>query len=155
MKVSRIKQTVRARDGYCCTNCGTTQVDHLREHGTILHVHRTVPGEPYRVESCVTLCRFCHNHLPRTSPFKGHVVTTATPRIKHGTVKVDREVRPLVAEAADAHRPKLNSQDWISLILFANAVKVLKDKAHIHPSTERCLQKYGITVDEALALAGD
>src|SRR5262245_13340311 len=61
----QIKEAVRARDDYRCTECGMTVTDHLAITGRTLEVHRLVPGSPYTLEGCITLCRRCHGPKPR------------------------------------------------------------------------------------------
>lgn len=60
-----IKAAVRARDGMRCRECGRTNEEELRELGWSLDVHRIVPGSPYTLEGCITLCRRCHGPKPR------------------------------------------------------------------------------------------
>lgn len=55
-----VKNAVRARDGHKCVECGITNKKHLRIRGRSLHVHRQIPGSPYTVEGCITLCHWCH-----------------------------------------------------------------------------------------------
>jgi 5-methylcytosine-specific restriction endonuclease McrA len=77
-----IKESVRKRDGYKCVDCGMTQGEvsriksaerwdrwrtHINPHAVQtysllfkLDVHRLVPGGPYALENCVTVCRKCH-----------------------------------------------------------------------------------------------
>jgi hypothetical protein len=62
----RIKATVRDRDGHRCTQCGMTARRHRRRYGRTLHVHRLLPGGPYTLEGCVTLCVRCHGDKPKS-----------------------------------------------------------------------------------------
>lgn len=66
-EIIRIKASVRARDGMCCTQCGLTNDQHKEKTGKQLDVHRVVPGSIYSVEPgvCATLCRTCHGPKPR------------------------------------------------------------------------------------------
>jgi hypothetical protein len=61
-----IKAAVRERDGYRCRDCGMTAAQHVERFGKTLEVHRVVPGSPYTVDGCVTLCRPCHGPKPRS-----------------------------------------------------------------------------------------
>lgn len=61
-----VKDQVRKRDEYRCTECGMTHQQHVEKHGTTLHVHRLVPGSIYTLEGCITLCFTCHASKPRS-----------------------------------------------------------------------------------------
>jgi hypothetical protein len=63
-----IKAVVRHRGGYRCVECGMTARQHVRLFGRTLDVHRTLPGEPYSVRTCVSLCRPCHLTKPKSPP---------------------------------------------------------------------------------------
>ena len=63
--IARVKEAVRARDGYRCAQCGLSQADHVARVGRRLEVHRITPGSLYSLEGCVTLCRDCHASRPR------------------------------------------------------------------------------------------
>lgn len=65
MSASTIKEDVRTRDNFRCTECGMMQEEHIALYGKRLEVHRKVPGSPYTLEGCVTLCRTCHYPKPR------------------------------------------------------------------------------------------
>ena len=66
--IQAVKSAVRARDGFCCTQCGMSNEEHKAHYGKSLHVHRLIPGSPYSVTpSCVTLCQVCHGPKPRRS----------------------------------------------------------------------------------------
>jgi hypothetical protein len=65
VNVATIKAAVRERDGYRCTECGMTHVEHVALHGRALEVHRVVPGSKYTVEGAVTLCKACHGSKPK------------------------------------------------------------------------------------------
>lgn len=43
-----------------------THTQHLARYGKKLDVHRVVPGSPYTVDGCVTLCRECHGPKPKS-----------------------------------------------------------------------------------------
>lgn len=62
----RIKANVRHRDGYRCRKCGMTEQEHQQQHEQTLHVHRLIPGTDYTEFGCVTLCRGCHDEMPRS-----------------------------------------------------------------------------------------
>lgn len=51
-----------------CTECGTSNDDHIAFTGRALDVHRLNPGSPYSVEGCVSLCRSCHGPKPKSVP---------------------------------------------------------------------------------------
>lgn len=58
---SKLKPSVRERDGCKCRCCGITQEEHFALHGADLEVHRIIPGISYHPSFCVTLCRECHD----------------------------------------------------------------------------------------------
>lgn len=60
------KAAVRDRDGYACVECGMTNEEHVATFGSILQVHRLVPGSHYTLDGCVTLCIPCHGPKPRS-----------------------------------------------------------------------------------------
>ena len=62
-----VKADVRERDGYKCRQCGMSNEEHLKEFGRILDVHRLIPGSEYVADWCVTLCRPCHNEMPKSA----------------------------------------------------------------------------------------
>lgn len=68
MTEAEIKRLVRERDGYKCTQCGMKQKEHIYWFDKQLDVHRLVPGSPYTVDGCVTLCRPCHGPKVRSRP---------------------------------------------------------------------------------------
>jgi hypothetical protein len=43
-----------------------TATEHIALFQRKLHVHRKVPGSPYSVEGCITVCIPCHGPLPRS-----------------------------------------------------------------------------------------
>jgi 5-methylcytosine-specific restriction endonuclease McrA len=93
-----IKAIVRYRDGFCCTECGLTNDQHVQAHGRSLDVHRIVPGSEYSVDGCVTLCRRCHKSKPKSprgSRPKPYVMVSLRPAIYEA----------LVALAKKNHRP--------------------------------------------------
>lgn len=60
--ITAIKAAIRERDGYACVRCGITADEYRKrpkKHKT-LDVHRKIPGSPYSLDGCVTLCRSCH-----------------------------------------------------------------------------------------------
>jgi hypothetical protein len=65
------KALVRHRDGYRCTDCGMTASEHFLRTGRNLDVHRLVPGSPYTIAGCVTLCRRCHRLKPKLPRLTG------------------------------------------------------------------------------------
>lgn len=65
MNVAQIKEAVRKRDGYRCTECGMTREQHQKRYGCTLEVHRIVPGSAYTMEGAVTLCCSCHGPKPK------------------------------------------------------------------------------------------
>lgn len=66
MNICKLKDDVRARDGYRCTKCGMTADEHRRRYGKTLDTHRIVPGSPYTMEGCQTLCKPCHRLMPKS-----------------------------------------------------------------------------------------
>lgn len=52
---SWVKYHVRERDGHKCVDCGSEP-----GAGDNWPVHRLVPGSPYTLEGCVTVCYKCH-----------------------------------------------------------------------------------------------
>lgn len=74
MNALKIKAAVRARDGHVCTRCGMTAAEHRARTGRTLEVHRRLPGSPYTVDGCVTLCRGCHGKEQKSPPGPGEVV---------------------------------------------------------------------------------
>jgi hypothetical protein len=79
----KVKEAVRARDGYRCRECGMTNAEHQRHFGRSLEVHRFIPGAAYTVEGCGTLCRWCHLKQPKSTHVRVY-------QMKNGAV------RPLV-----------------------------------------------------------
>ncbi len=79
-----IKKAVRGRDGNRCVHCSLSGADYQRVTGKNLDVHRTVPGSPYTLEGCVTVCPRCHKRLPRSAPngrdFQAVVISRETHR---------------------------------------------------------------------------
>lgn len=75
-RINAVKEAVRSRDGYCCTECGMSQTDHFKIYGKKLDVHRVVPSVEYTVGACVTVCRKCHGPKPRGKRH-GHPTRTA------------------------------------------------------------------------------
>lgn len=63
-----LKERVRQRDGYRCSECGMTQEEHKEKYGRRLEVHRLEPGSDYTEEGCATLCWPCHWTKPK-SPY--------------------------------------------------------------------------------------
>lgn len=61
-----IKAVVRRRDGMRCTDCGISNKEHIALTSRQLDVHRLVPGSPYSINGCVTLCRSCHGSKPKS-----------------------------------------------------------------------------------------
>jgi 5-methylcytosine-specific restriction endonuclease McrA len=61
-----VKAVVRHRDGYRCTECGLTALEHIERYGRTLDVHRIVPGSAYTISGCQTLCVDCHLTKPRS-----------------------------------------------------------------------------------------
>jgi hypothetical protein len=99
---NEIKEAVRERDGFRCTQCGMSNGRHILETGKKLEVHRLSPGTPYTFSGCVTLCRGCHASKPKSAPGS----------LPWGDIQVDKEVIS-VAKAAAA----LSGQhiyDWLS-----------------------------------------
>ncbi len=74
-----IKATVRERDGDACVDCGTTGRTNMANVGMILDVHRLVPGSPYTIDGCVTVCKRCHGerHVGSCRKRSGKSLTTA------------------------------------------------------------------------------
>lgn len=60
-----MKELVRERDGYACTKCGMTDVQHRIKYKQTIQVHRLVPGSAYAVGGCITVCQACHGPLPK------------------------------------------------------------------------------------------
>lgn len=68
MSIVAVKERVRQRDGYRCTQCGMTEAEHRAKYGRTLDVHRVVPRSRYTVVGSVTLCRACHGPQPKAQP---------------------------------------------------------------------------------------
>lgn len=64
-EILRIKALVRERDWYTCTECGMSHDEHIAIYGKTFDVHRVVPGSPYSLNGCVTICRRCHGPQPK------------------------------------------------------------------------------------------
>lgn len=62
-----LKERVRARDGFCCIDCGMSQDENIERHDRKLEVHRQIPGTPYTETGCVSLCQECHKNRHRGS----------------------------------------------------------------------------------------
>lgn len=73
-QIQRIKKQVRSRDGMRCTECGMTNGQHVERFGFSLDVHRIVPGSPYTMDGCRTVCRPCHGLLPKRAKGQGDTV---------------------------------------------------------------------------------
>lgn len=67
-EMNAVKAAARERDGYCCTGCGMTNAEHLKQKGVSLHVHRMKPGSVYTLDGCTTLCNRCHGQAIRRGP---------------------------------------------------------------------------------------
>ena len=91
-----VKAVVRHRDGYRCTNCGMTAVEHIERYGRSLDVHRIVPGSEYTVDGSVTLCRPCHG--PRPKRAKNQVNKRTIPLGTRVTPDHWRALRLMVAQ---------------------------------------------------------
>jgi hypothetical protein len=107
-EILRIKAAVRERDGYCCVECGTTNDEHVAEHGSILQVHRLEPGAPYSADGCVTLCKPCHGPKPRLP----HGVR----RRREGLVRLPVQVAELAERLAGSFGESV--PDYLSKLLL-------------------------------------
>lgn len=70
-KILGLKERVRERDGYRCTECGITDAAYHFLFGRSLDVHRIKPGGVYSMKNCITLCCECHRPKPRSKPGEG------------------------------------------------------------------------------------
>ena len=64
-----VRETVLERDGHECRFCGTTNEEHLEEHGRGLEAHHILPeadGGPDRPSNLITGCISCHRTLEST-----------------------------------------------------------------------------------------
>jgi len=61
-----LKKSVRTRDHHCCRRCGMSRTDHLARWRKGLEVHRIIPGSPYSLDGCITLCKSCHARSARS-----------------------------------------------------------------------------------------
>lgn len=105
------KKNVRARDGYCCTECGLTNEESLRRHGASLEIHRVIPGSDYTMNGCITLCKICHSHKPR-QPVRRRIVRPPSVSVAI-RLPIDHYAR-IEAEAAELG---LSPQDYIQMIV--------------------------------------
>lgn len=94
-----IKAIVRHRDGYRCQQCGMSAREHVQKYRKNLDVHRVVPGSPYTVKGCVTLCRACHGPQPKSPKRSRHPVTISfrmPPGVRDAVVGLaERECRSI------------------------------------------------------------
>lgn len=56
-EILAIKEQVRARDGYRCSQCGMSRDEHYAIYGKDLEVHRVIPGGVYSLDGCLTACK--------------------------------------------------------------------------------------------------
>jgi hypothetical protein len=117
--ILRVKESVRARDGYRCTKCGLTQAEHVAMTGRRLDVHRVTPGSVYTPEGCVTLCRDCHRTEPKRAA--GQPDLAACGRL----VRVSGS-RTLARVERQARRHGLNASSYIRL---ATSERLERDEA--------------------------
>lgn len=107
---SEVRSAVRQRDGRRCTECGMSNEAHVEKYGRSLEVHRLIPGGPYSLGNCVTLCIVCHGPKPR-SP-------RGLPVPRELAVKIKAVVRSS-GESASAYVARLLSPlieaDWAKL----------------------------------------
>jgi len=62
------RERVRARDGYCCVDCGMSQTEHQNHYSENLHVHHVATeGDPDDESNLVTLCTNCHPKWDRVA----------------------------------------------------------------------------------------
>ncbi len=61
-----IANSIRSRDGYCCTRCGMTNYEHQDRFGASLHVHHIIPfrwSHDNSPDNLRTLCLNCHKFV--------------------------------------------------------------------------------------------
>lgn len=95
-----VHEQVRERDGHKCVCCGSPKsgID-----GPKHDVHRLIPGSPYALSGCVTLCKSCHGHMPRDghmlmfTPYKG-VFGVAITRMSPEAEVVIEKIRKIIEE---------------------------------------------------------
>jgi len=64
-----VREGVLERDGYECRFCGTTNDEHLEQHGRGLEAHHILPradGGPDTPANLITVCVSCHRTLEST-----------------------------------------------------------------------------------------
>lgn len=66
LRPEQVRAVVRHRDGYRCVDCGMTAMRHIEKYGKNLDVHRVIPGTPYAIKNCITVCRRCHGAKPKS-----------------------------------------------------------------------------------------
>jgi 5-methylcytosine-specific restriction endonuclease McrA len=64
MSLDDIRDAIRERDGFRCTQCGLSQEEHIVRHGRKLDIHRKTPGTYAIEDRCVSLCIPCHSRIP-------------------------------------------------------------------------------------------
>jgi hypothetical protein len=99
-----VKALARHRDGYRCTSCGMSAVEHVRRYGKNLDVHRIVPGSKYSLSGCVTLCRKCHGPQPRRE--RGHRINSGDGEPVKLLMKLSRHVADWLGAYVEATRPR-------------------------------------------------
>lgn len=117
-----IKDAVRKRDGCRCRGCGMSADEHLATYSRQLDVHRTVPGSPYSIDGCVTLCRKCHGPQPRLDPGARDL---AHPRINvtHARLYADipEDLKRRLDRMAQYHSRKIGAEVALALKRYLDA----------------------------------
>lgn len=88
MDLVKLKDSIRARDGFRCTRCGMTREAHMKEFRRDLEVHRVLPGLWYGENNCVTMCRPCHNAMPKDIEDLFHAPDDIKEARHHGAIVV-------------------------------------------------------------------
>jgi hypothetical protein len=120
-----VKDAVRERDGFCCSQCGKTREQQFAEQGHDLEVHRVVPGSLYTLEGCVTLCHDCHVPQPRAP--RGTNPPNPNPAVR---------IRIRLAEIAELRAERL-AQDFTQYVNDALRMRLEAEGAWPPPAEPR------------------
>ncbi len=123
MTALETKAAVRSRDDNACTDCGITAAEYQSRcrRPRLLEVHRLIPGSPYTVDGCVTLCKRCHKGRHRKQKPKASLIFFS-----------DRETRLAILLAAT--KADLSTSEIINDILRKSLASEIEEaQKHLPP----------------------